>query len=226
VDDDTQSLSVLVVRRGTLARELISVALAQAGLRVVATAGGPGEGVECYRRRRPDVVLVDASESEAVAAARAVAACDSPPVVAFDVPAESETRALELAEAGVRGFVMAEDSVSALIAAAESVAAGRVACPPQVAAALLGRVAAGGALSPSHPVLTERELEVIALICRGLSNKQIARELSIELPTVKNHVHHILKKLKLGTRAEAAIWARTSDGVARRPVQPAGGTSR
>jgi two-component system nitrate/nitrite response regulator NarL len=226
VEDDTHSLRVLVVRRGTLARELVSVALAQAGLSVVGTAGGPNEGVERYLLRRPDVVLVDASESEAAAVARALAACGSPPVVAFDVPVDSEARVLALAEAGVRGFVMEEDSLSALLAAAESVAAGRVACPPQVAAALLGRMASAGAWPPSHPVLTDRELEVVALLCRGLSNKQIARELSIELPTVKNHVHHILKKLRLGTRAEAAIWARTSDGLPRAVMQPAGGTGR
>jgi DNA-binding NarL/FixJ family response regulator len=216
VDDGKRSLRVLVVRRGALARELLSAALAQAGFRVVATAAGATEGVERYRQSLPDVVLVDASEIEAVAAVRALGACDSPRVVAFDVPVEEEARTLALAEAGVRGFVLAEDSLDGLVVAAESVAAGRVACPPQVAAALLGRViAAGNAAPPPHPLLTSRELDVVALISRGLSNKEIARELRIELPTVKNHVHHILKKLKLATRAEAAVWARRSDGTWR-----------
>jgi DNA-binding NarL/FixJ family response regulator len=216
-DDGAHTLRVLVVRQGALARELVSAALAQAGVRVVATAAGAVDGVERYRHSLPDVVLVDASEIEAVAAVRALSACDSPRVVAFDLPDDEETRMLALAEAGVQGFVLAEDSLDGLLDAAAAVAAGRVACPPQVAAVLLGRVVAAGHAAPlPHPLLTSRELDVVALISRGLSNKEIARELRIELPTVKNHVHHILKKLGLTTRAEAAAWARRSDGMSPR----------
>jgi DNA-binding NarL/FixJ family response regulator len=59
----------------------------------------------------------------------------------------------------------------------------------------------------AHPGLTPRESEILALIDRGLSNKQIARRLHVELPTVKNHVHHILEKLHAHCRGEAAAIA-------------------
>jgi two-component system nitrate/nitrite response regulator NarL len=65
---------------------------------------------------------------------------------------------------------------------------------------------------PTRPRLTNRELEIVDLIDRGLSNKEIARHLCIEVPTVKNHVHRILDKLQLGGRAEAAARVRANQG--------------
>lgn len=212
-DQANRSLRVLVVAWSALSRELVGTVLGQAGLTVVATAAGAAEAVERCRACLPDVVLVDASVGDGVAVARGLlAGCPDARVVAFDVPAD-DARTLALAQAGARGFVLAEDSVGGLFAAVEAVAAGGVSCPPEIATLLLGQLVAGGVSAPLRQVLTRRELEVIALICRGRSNKEIARELRIELPTVKNHVHHILRKLELPTRADAAVWARSGDGL-------------
>jgi DNA-binding NarL/FixJ family response regulator len=68
--------------------------------------------------------------------------------------------------------------------------------------------------------LTVRELQIVALVDIGLSNKEIARRLCIEVPTVKNHVHRILDKLGVRNRAEAAAWARRHE--AARLVRSAG----
>ena len=87
-------------------------------------------------------------------------------------------------------------------------ARGEALCSPQMIAALLRRVATLARENTATSALTGRELEVMALIDEGLSNKQIARRLSIELPTVKNHVHHILEKLGVQGRYEAAARLR------------------
>ena len=104
-------------------------------------------------------------------------------------------------------------SVAELVAAIESVARGESLCTPSVAAALMRRLASlARSWADADPIepLTRREREILELIDEGLSNKQIAQRLRIELPTVKNHVHHILGKLGVHRRAEAAALARAA----------------
>ena len=118
---------------------------------------------------------------------------------------------LPLAEAGIAGWVTREASVDDLRATVASAAAGEAVFSPRLAASLLRRVAAlaserrvGAQATP----LTRRQREILALIDEGLSNKEIARRLSIEVATVKNHVHNILEKLEVTRRAEAAALVR------------------
>ena len=115
------------------------------------------------------------------------------------------------AEAGVAGFVTRDQSLADAVGVVESVTCGESACSPRTAAALLRRVAvlSGQRKPPEPPVgLTLRERQIAGLIARGRSNKEIARELSIEVSTVKNHVHHMLEKLGVAGRAEAAARVR------------------
>ena len=118
------------------------------------------------------------------------------------------------AEAGASGFVTRDEPVTALTATIRSVAQGEVLVPATAVATLLRRVAAlSAATAQRRPTddLTPREAEVFELLEKGLSNKQIGRELSIELPTVKQHVHHILGKLNVNRRAEAvALISRSA----------------
>jgi DNA-binding NarL/FixJ family response regulator len=104
-----------------------------------------------------------------------------------------------------------------LAAVVESVSRGETLCSPGIAANLFDRVAALSRerqLEPVEEKLTARELDVLRLIEEGRANKEIATALSIELPTVKNHVHRILEKLNVHRRSEAAARARR-DGFAR-----------
>jgi two-component system nitrate/nitrite response regulator NarL len=131
-------------------------------------------------------------------------------VIALAV-SEAEHEVVAYAEAGVAGYLLRRDSLVDLIAVIASVAQGEARCPPRIAAALLRRVATLSTefqlrTVPTH--LTSREREVLQLVDDGLSNKQIARRLSIELRTVKNHVHHILEKFQVHRRAEAAALFR------------------
>jgi ATP/maltotriose-dependent transcriptional regulator MalT len=86
-----------------------------------------------------------------------------------------------------------------------------------VTAVLLRRVAslAGGPAPEAGPALTRREREIVCLIGKGLSNKEIADSLRIELPTVKNHVHNILEKLRVHRRADAVAAARARGELSR-----------
>jgi DNA-binding CsgD family transcriptional regulator len=126
------------------------------------------------------------------------------------------------AEAGVVGYVGAEGSLDDVTAAIEGAARGEPRCTPQVVAALLRRVAAlAGEVRPTRvglPALTGREHQVVALIEAGLSNKEIARRLHVEVATVKNHVHNILKKLQARSRVEIVARVRQVQGWPSNPL--------
>jgi two-component system nitrate/nitrite response regulator NarL len=106
--------------------------------------------------------------------------------------------------------VTQDASLDDLAGTIRGVLRGELRCPPRIAATLFKRVAALAA--PGRPalatVLTAREREVLAVLDEGLSNKQIAARLCIEIATVKNHVHHILEKLQVASRSEATAYAR------------------
>jgi DNA-binding NarL/FixJ family response regulator len=135
-------------------------------------------------------------------------------ILALGVPDE-EDDVIACAEAGVAGYVMREDSLDALVVAIESVVRDEMLCSPRAAAALMRRVRVLSAERQEAlgQKLTRRELEIVALIDEGLSNKAIAQRLCIELATVKNHVHNILEKLDVSRRAEAAARVRRQRGT-------------
>lgn len=162
---------------------------------------------------RPDVVLIDLAMSDSLAAVRAIRLLHGgAKVVALGVP-EIEDEVLACAEAGVAGYVPREAGVGELVAAIESVGRGELLCSPRVAAALRERLTI---LADSQgPVridarLTARETEILGLVERGLSNKDIARQLGIEIATVKNHVHNVLDKLHVHRRGLAAARMRAT----------------
>jgi DNA-binding NarL/FixJ family response regulator len=177
---------------------------------VAGTASSVKEGVARMRELEPspDVALVDLAGPGGPAAVGAMR--DGVPdlkVIALGIR-ELESDVLPWAEAGVDGFVSPRASLDDLKATVDSVARGETLCSPRVAAALLRRVGTLAREQRSAPTctlsLTARESEIAGLIDQGLSNKEIAQRLCIELPTVKNHVHNLLEKLGVRRRGEAA----------------------
>lgn len=127
---------------------------------------------------------------------------------------ESEDQVLPYIQAGAFGYVLADESVDDLLNRIRTAYEDRALISPDIAAALITRLnelsqLARGSLGGGNgkPDLTPRELQILALIDRGLTNQQIARELVIEVGTVKNHVHNILQKLDVGSREDAATVA-------------------
>ncbi len=152
------------------------------------------------------------------------------PVIAMSV-SEDEEEILSCAGLGVAGILPRSGSLNDLELIVSNVLKGETACSPRVAAVLLKRVTALTSLPTGrsgHPDgrLTPREQEVLALIELGWSNKEIAHQLSIEVRTVKNHVHNLLDKLRVSRRGEAAARGRSGPAAAAihfaRPV----GTTR
>jgi DNA-binding NarL/FixJ family response regulator len=189
---------------------LAAVLATQEGIEVVGRAKDWRTAVPLVAELSPDVVLVDLPSTEDRAAVRQLA--DASPattrVVAISV-GDFDSDVVSWAEAGVAGFVTREDSLDDLVEVVRAVTRDELPCSPRVAAALLRRVAMLAADRSPVPVrLTSRELEIVTLIERGLSNKEISRDLSIQLATVKNHVHNILEKLQVTRRSDAVARVR------------------
>ena len=203
---------IIIVSDTCLYREGLALSLERDDrVAVVAVADSIASALTCIENKTPDVALLDFAMPDALALPYAIAAAQMPvKVVAFSV-ADMEDEICECAEAGIAGYVARNGSKEDLIAAVENAVRGEVLCSPRVAASLFRRLAAHVQTTKQQPpeaALTSRELDIIALIDRGLSNKEIARQLRISLPTVKNHVHNILEKLQVRRRGAAAALLR------------------
>ncbi len=131
--------------------------------------------------------------------------------------AEDELVVMACARSGVAGFVYPHGSAHDVVMAVHSAVRGELVCSPRTAGILLNQVSAAApaaAHAGGDETLTPRENEILALVSEGLSNKQIARQLSIGSATVKNHVHSILGKLGVQRRGEAAAQRRRLAGAA------------
>jgi two-component system, NarL family, nitrate/nitrite response regulator NarL len=185
---------------------LASTLRASDRLMVQAVAGTSLETHLAVARCQPDVAIVDVSLDDVVTLMRRLKAeCSRTRILAFAVR-EEIAAILDYAEAGADGFVTANGSIAELNEAIERTAAGELLCSPRIAAQLLRRAAHHGGLNPVDPLrsrLTSREQQVLGLIQQGQSNKEIGSALNIAEATVKNHVHRVLEKLHVATRAQA-----------------------
>lgn len=202
-------ISVFIVAEIRLFREgLAEVLSSRPGFEVAGTAEHHEEALLLLRELRPAIVLVDVAQPTALETTRAiVSSAPEVKVIALAVP-ELEPEVVRWAEEGTAGYVPRDAGLAQLKACVESVARGEALYTPRMAAALLRRIAALAAErrpEPPRARLTFREREIAGLIRDGLANKEIAGALSIEPSTVKNHVHNILEKLDVHSRAEAAV---------------------
>jgi two-component system nitrate/nitrite response regulator NarL len=192
-------------------RPLFAARLSEATDGATIGSHSSASALTCIEEKNPDVALVDFAMHDALAGPHAIAAARMRvKVVTFSV-ADTEHEVCECAEAGIAGYVARNGSKEDLIAAVENAVRGEVLCSPRVAASLFRRLAAHVQTTTQRPpeaALTSREQDIIALIDRGFSNKEIARQLNISLPTVKNHVHNILEKLRVRRRGAAAALLR------------------
>jgi two-component system nitrate/nitrite response regulator NarL len=184
---------------------------------VVGVAVSRDEALAALKEVEADIALVDTRMPASAGTVRALVASEPPvKVVALNVP-EHDVDIMAFAEAGAADYVPRDGSMADLAAVAECVSRDEALCSPGVAGTLFRRVASLARERRADPVeggLTAREVDVLRLIEEGSSNKEIANTLTIELPTVKNHVHNILQKLGVKRRSEAAALARR-DGLPR-----------
>ena len=211
-------IRALIAGSSRVHSEALAAALSHSRrVHVLATASRPQEVLALLGDVTPDIVLVDFATPEAVKIVADIRRRTPNVKVVAITLGETEAEVIQLAEAGVAGYVLPDGSLDDLIIAVESAVRGELYCPPRVAFTLLRRLGAMAASlkddeekathSPLR-ALTGREREILHLVDDGMTNKAIARGLVIELATVKNHVHNILKKLHVHTRIDASTWYR------------------
>jgi two-component system nitrate/nitrite response regulator NarL len=222
VEPAPAEIRVFVLSDVRFYREGLAVVLAAAQqIAVVGTAPATDEGVHVAAALDADVVLLDTATLNGVETAeRIAAAMPRVKIVALAVP-ESEEQLILLVEAGVLGYVTREESLAEVVAAIVNVVHEQMVGSPKVRTLLIRRVRALAAecRPPVEVALTSREHEILDLIALGMTNKAIAKELQIEPATVKNHVHNILDKLGVATRAAAVAEVRRA--VRRMPAMVA-----
>jgi len=185
-------------------------------IEVVGEAADGRAAIEVARRLRPDVVVMDIRMPvlDGVEATRRLVRDGALPgarvlvLTTFD----ADEYVIEALRAGASGFLLKDVTPAGFVAAIRVVAAGDALLSPAVTRRLLDRFAdrlppANDARQAGLAELTEREVEVLRLVARGLSNREIADRLVLAEPTVKTHVSHVLDKLDLRDRAQAVVVA-------------------
>jgi two-component system nitrate/nitrite response regulator NarL len=206
-------LRLLIVSEVRILAEGLALGLRDdEAIEVVGTAVDLRTAATAAAAHAPAVVLVDMSSRSAAAIARRLRELSPGAAIVAMAIDDAPASVVAWAEAGIAGYVPRGASLTDLRQVVLRVARGESPCSPRVAAGLFRRVASLTAERDARPEpptrLTRREAEVLGLIEDGLSNKEIAAQLSIALPTVKNHVHNILGKLDARRRGEAVALTR------------------
>ena len=221
MSDNTSPIRLLVVDDHVLFRRgLVALLGLEDRLRVVGEAGDASEAQRRARELQPDLILLDnhlpgVKGVDALAGLREVA--PGAQVLMLTVSEDEQDLSAAL-KAGARGYVLKTIDGPDLVRAIERTVAGESVVSPELTAKLVAAFQALHAAPAAAPTTAEvppepldslspREREILSLIARGASNKEIARELGIAETTVKIHVQHILRKLGLSSRVQAAVYA-------------------
>ncbi|MGW5465480.1 response regulator [Streptomyces sp. NPDC003996] len=185
---------------------------AEPDLTVVGEAGDGLAAIADTRSLQPDIVLMDIRmpRLDGVEATRRILETQSATRVIILTTFDLDEHVLDALRAGASGFLVKDGPADSLVGAIRTVASGEAVISPRVTRRLLERFAALPEPAPAPPslnALTEREMDVLRALTRGLSNAEIAAELFVSEATVKTHVAHILDKYHLRDRVQAVILA-------------------
>ncbi|MDM7488607.1 response regulator transcription factor [Rhodococcus sp. GXMU-t2271] len=213
-------ITVMVVDDHPMWRDGVSRDLEAAGFRVVATADGVGAAARRAAAVQPTVVLMDMSLPDGTGTEATVAVLGAAPASRVLVLSASSERddVLGAVKAGASGYLVKSASAAELAEAVRATAAGQAVFTPGLAGLVLGeyrrmssgeyrRMSSDSGRRAAPPTLTERETEVLRLVAKGLSAKQIAARLTLSHRTVENHVQATLRKLQLANRVELTRYA-------------------
>jgi len=215
-------IRVLLADDQTLVREGFRMILeAQPDIEVVGEASDGAQAVELARKINPDVVLMDIRMPgmDGLDATRALLRSGAPTRVVILTTFDLDEYVYEAFKAGASGFLLKDLPRSQLIAAVRTTADGEALLSPSITRRLIEEFVRNPPQPDGIPEalrdLSERELDVLRLVARGLSNAEIADRLVVSAATVKTHVAHILQKLDLRDRVQAVVLAYDT-GLVRR----------
>jgi DNA-binding NarL/FixJ family response regulator len=209
-----ESIGVLVVDDHEVVRRgLLAFLDGEPDIEVLGEAGGGAQALDLLASldsegRRPDVIVMDLQMApiDGIESTRQIRALyEDVEVVALTSFAEEE-RVHAALEAGASGYLLKDSDADDVAAAVRAAHRGELKLEPVIARRLMASLREERTLDPTAQ-LTSRELEVLRLVAVGKPNKEIAAELSISERTARTHVSRILRKLRLSSRTQAALWA-------------------
>ena len=212
-------IRVLVADDQALVREgLMTLLQGTPGIEPVADAADGAEAIALAARHRPDVILMDLRmpNVDGAQATREIRAAQPDTEVVVLTTHADEASILDALRAGARGYLTKDAGIQEIARAVHAAAAHQSLLDPVVQAKLLEAVGAAAPAPAAAPRqlpddLTPREAEVLSLIARGLSNREIAAHLVVSEATVKTHVNHVFAKIGARDRAQAVHYAYTHD---------------
>jgi DNA-binding NarL/FixJ family response regulator len=193
---------------------------ARSGIHVVAVVKDLARLREILSKAAVKLVLIDVTQGIDLYDAHEIAAEWPDTVLVALGLREQQHDVIRCGRSGFSGYISRDASIEELCASLGAIAQGRLVCPPEISGGLLRALSRREALEVQpdlHLALTRRENEVLELLGRGLSNKEIASELCLSVATVKHHVHSVLEKLKLSSRAQAMRRVRDAPWIAHTP---------
>lgn len=205
------TMKVLLVDDHPLYREGLATALLSApGVEVVGEAADGQEAVDSVLALEPDIVLMDVRMPgmNGIDATRLVLQARPTTAVLVLTMLEGDDSVFAAMRAGARGYLLKGADRSEILRALDAVGRGEVVFSPAVAQRVLTWFSSGPPSGAAFPTLTEREVEVLDLVARGLTNAEIARRLVVSDKTVRNHVSNVFSKLHVSDRAAAVARAR------------------
>lgn len=206
------AVKVMVVDDHPMWRDAVERDLASAGFDVVGVAANGSEAVARFPACRPQVVVLDLQipEPSGVEVTETVLRQDPSARVLILSASGEQADVLAAVKAGATGYLVKSASREELIEAVRRVARGDTVFTPGLAGLVLGefrRLSDPAAADEDHPQLTERETEVLKMVAKGMSYKEIADRLVLSHRTVQNHVQNTLRKLQMHNRVELTRWA-------------------
>lgn len=203
-------IRLLIVDDHTIVRKGIRALLAtETDIEVVGEAANGREAIEQTSKLRPDVILVDLMmpEIDGIEAVRRITADYADTRILVLTSFATDDKVFPAIKAGALGYLLKDSAPDALITAIRQVYQGESSIHPKIARKLLKEISKPLEHAPTPDPLTQREVDVLKLIATGLSNQEIANSLTVSEATVRTHVSHILSKLHLASRTQAALYA-------------------
>jgi len=208
--------TVLVIDDHPLFRKGVADLIAmEPALRLVGEAADGASGVQLALTLQPDLILLDLNMKgmNGIAALERMRAAEIDARIIMLTVSDAEEDVVAALRAGADGYLLKDMEPEDILEGLRRATQGRLAISERLAELLAHALREDPRPKrPDQAGLTRREEEILALISKGFSNKLIARDLDLTVGTVKVHVKHVLKKLGLRTRVEAAVWAISSQG--------------